>query len=141
MLGENIKTYIKERGITVRELSEKTEIPEPSIKNMIYGLSTNPRADSIIKIAKVLKCAPQELLREEKVVRESPQENYSLYQETAKAVESAAKQKNIDISNHKLRSFYINEVYRYSVANAKPDAEPTVDTSFVNWIVGKNIQS
>jgi len=141
MLGDNIKTFLKGQGMTVKKLSEATGIPEPSIKNMIYGLSTNPKADTIIKIAKALQCAPQELLREEKTVYETPQSNFSLYQHIVQAIHNTAKRKNISLENQRLRRFYIEEAYNYAVANTKPNTEPTVDEAFIDWIVGKEMQS
>lgn len=42
-----IKSFLKAKKITYRELSEKTNIPEGTLKNIFSGFTKNPRIDTI----------------------------------------------------------------------------------------------
>lgn len=42
-----IKAFIKENKITYKEISEKTGIPEGTLKHIFSGVTKNPRIDTI----------------------------------------------------------------------------------------------
>lgn len=42
-----LKTILREKKITYKELSEKTNIPEGTLKNIFSGFTKNPRIDTI----------------------------------------------------------------------------------------------
>lgn len=54
---------MSEKGINITELSKMTGITNANISNMIHG-KTSPNLDTIERIAKALKVAPWELLKD-----------------------------------------------------------------------------
>lgn len=42
-----IKAFIKENKITYKEISEKTNIPEGTLKHIFSGITKNPRIDTL----------------------------------------------------------------------------------------------
>lgn len=51
---QQLKTYLKLHKITYRELSEKSNIPENTLKNIFRGASKNPRLDTMNAICNAL---------------------------------------------------------------------------------------
>ena len=49
-----IKKYLKENGITYKQLSEKCGVPESTLKNIFGGFTPHPRIDTIHAIEKAL---------------------------------------------------------------------------------------
>ena len=54
VVGERIKARKHELKFTVEDLYRKSGVPEDTINNIIYGRSTDPRIESIAKIAQAL---------------------------------------------------------------------------------------
>ena len=53
-VGERIKARKQAIKLTVEELSHKSGIPEDTINNIIYGRTSDPRIESLAKIAQAL---------------------------------------------------------------------------------------
>lgn len=49
-----LKKLLRERKITYKELSERTNIPEGTLKNIFSGFTKNPRIDTIQTIENAL---------------------------------------------------------------------------------------
>lgn len=49
-----LKQLLRERKITYKELSERTNIPEGTLKNIFSGFTKNPRIDTIQTIESAL---------------------------------------------------------------------------------------
>ena len=60
-IGIRIIELIKERGMTQKEFSEKTGIPQSTISDW-RGKGLNPNVDKILTICDVLDVSPQDLL-------------------------------------------------------------------------------
>ena len=52
---EEIKKYLKENKITYKDLAEKCNVPETTLKNIFSGATKNPRIDTMHAIEKALK--------------------------------------------------------------------------------------
>lgn len=52
-------------GWSIAELERRAELSEGGAKNIIYGKSKNPRADTLKKIAKALGCTTNDLSRDD----------------------------------------------------------------------------
>ena len=63
-ISDNIGRLLKERTMTPRELSQRSGVPLPTIRNIQYGKTKNPHTDTIRAVAKVLGCSVDELTKE-----------------------------------------------------------------------------
>ena len=59
-IGENIKTVRKQKGLTQKQLAERTGLATITIQQYEAD-KYEPRPDNIIRIAKVLEVAPYEI--------------------------------------------------------------------------------
>ncbi len=64
-IGTRIIEIFKERGMTQKEFSEKTGIPQSTISDW-RGKGLNPNVDKIMVICEALSVTPQDLLSGEK---------------------------------------------------------------------------
>ena len=61
-LGDKLNRIMKERGIPARLLSKQSGIPLPTIRNIQYGRTTNPRTETLISLAQALGVSLEELM-------------------------------------------------------------------------------
>jgi transcriptional regulator with XRE-family HTH domain len=57
---QEIKQHLKTKGITYQELSDMSNIPLNTLKNLFRGKTQNPRVDTMEAIEKALGITPQE---------------------------------------------------------------------------------
>ena len=62
-ISENIFSLLKEKGMSQKDFSQKTGIPQSTISDW-KGKKINPAADKILIISKVLDADPAEILGE-----------------------------------------------------------------------------
>ena len=55
----------KKRNLNQRELAERSGVPQPIISQIEIGLVKAPRIDTLVKLAKGLKCTVDDLIEEE----------------------------------------------------------------------------
>lgn len=72
LISQKIFSLIKQRGMTQKEFSERTEISQSTISDW-KRKRTNPSADKILKICEVLQVTPYELLADNNNVNEISQ--------------------------------------------------------------------
>lgn len=77
-LGKAIKILLDQKGITQKELAEKIELSENSVSLIMNG-KTQPKKDTLDKIAKVLKVKPEMLLILSISKDDVPQDRKQLY--------------------------------------------------------------
>lgn len=53
-VGERVKARKRALGLTANDLSLRANVPEDTINNIIYGRTTDPRVESLMRIAKAL---------------------------------------------------------------------------------------
>lgn len=70
-IGIRILELLKEKGISQREFSDKTGIPQSTISDW-RGKKLNPNADRILKICEVLEISVQDLLSGEEQHKSVP---------------------------------------------------------------------
>jgi transcriptional regulator with XRE-family HTH domain len=61
---QEIKQHLKTKGITYQELSDMSNIPLNTLKNLFRGKTQNPRVDTMEAIEKALGITPQEPIQE-----------------------------------------------------------------------------
>lgn len=62
MISDVLRRLMDERNLTINDLSDKTDLPVETIKNILYGKVIDPRASTVIVLARVLKVTPDEIL-------------------------------------------------------------------------------
>ena len=61
---ENVRTELEFLGLSVKELSQKTEIPYQTLQNYLNARATMPPADYACRIARVLNTTVEKLVGE-----------------------------------------------------------------------------
>ena len=59
---ENIRDYIEKTGISIEELSEKTNLSSIYLKSLVKGTRNNPSLDTIYKLSIVFNVDMMELI-------------------------------------------------------------------------------
>ena len=60
-----LKAMREKRNLNQRELAERSGVPQPIISQIEIGLVKAPRIDTLVKLAKGLKCTVDDLIEEE----------------------------------------------------------------------------
>ena len=83
---ENLKRAKQEKGMTTKQIAEKTKLPEKTISRILSGDTDNPYIDTIQRIAAALGCSLDDILADTKVVVAT--ETIVEIKETANAAEA-----------------------------------------------------
>lgn len=59
---EKLNSLKEAKGLTIREISDLSGVPESSLSKIFAGLNDNPTVDTLKKIAKVLNCIVDDFL-------------------------------------------------------------------------------
>ena len=97
---DNLKELKKAKGITCKQISKATQIPESTIKRIFTGDTDNPYVDTVRRIAIALDSSLDEIFAESKVIVAT--ETLAEVKENAEAVE--AKKEVIEIKNDMLEA-------------------------------------
>ncbi len=65
---ENLKELKKAKGMTCKQISDATKIPESTIKRIFAGETDNPYVDTVRRIAIALDSSLDEIFAESKVI-------------------------------------------------------------------------
>ena len=65
MLGDKLKEIMRVKGVDCRELSNSSEVPLETIRNLYYGKVTDPKVSTVTAISKALGCSVNHLMGEE----------------------------------------------------------------------------
>lgn len=60
-----LKAMREKRNLNQRELAERSGVPQPIISQIEIGLVKAPRIDTLVKLAKGLKCTVDDLIEED----------------------------------------------------------------------------
>lgn len=58
MTVKEIKQFLKENGMTYKDLAQKSNVPESTLKNIFSGATKHPRIDTMQAIEKALELEP-----------------------------------------------------------------------------------
>lgn len=97
---DNLKELKKAKGMTCKQISNATNIPESTIKRIFSGDTDNPYVDTVRRIAIALDSSLDEIFAETKVVVAT--ETLAEVQENAVAVE--AEKEVIEVKNDMLEA-------------------------------------
>lgn len=65
MFGDKLKEIMRVKGVDCRELSNSSEVPLETIRNLYYGKVTDPKVSTVTAISKALGCSVNHLMGEE----------------------------------------------------------------------------
>lgn len=138
-LKENLKTKLKEVGMSYSDLGEKSGVKFTAIKNILNGRTQNPGAISLLALAKSLNCSVEELITGDPSAttnkhKDLPIENYKLFLAGAEKIAEFIERNNIVINQGKF-IFSINEIYQYALKKKWKNIDP----DFVEWYLEKGL--
>lgn len=97
MWNENLKDFKKKTGLTIKQIAERSNLPERTVSRIFSGDTDNPYMTTLIPICKVLGCSLDDLFADTKVVVAT--ETVVELQET---VEEVNAEKNLVVSDYEL---------------------------------------
>lgn len=65
---DNLKELKKNKGMSVKQISEATNLPERTVNRIFSGDTDNPYVDTLHRIVTVLGCSLDDILADTKVV-------------------------------------------------------------------------
>ena len=65
---DNLKEIKKQTGMSVKQIAEKTNLPERTVNRIFSGDTDNPYVDTLHRIVTVLGCSLDDVLADTKVV-------------------------------------------------------------------------
>ena len=83
---DRLKELKKEKGITTKQIADKTRLPEKTISRIFSGDTINPYVDTIQRIAMALDASLDDIFADTNVVVAT--ETFAEVKETANAVEA-----------------------------------------------------
>ena len=83
---ENLKCLKKEKGMTTKQIAEKTKLPEKTISRILSGDTDNPYVDTLQRIVTALGGSLDDILADTNVVVAT--ETFAEVKESANAVEA-----------------------------------------------------
>jgi len=133
---ENIIYQIKQKGWSIVTTSQRSGIPEVTIKSIIYGKSNNQKLTTLEKFAKAFRCSVSDLIAD-KPNQEDENNNaknfdQKLFNKASKNVEKYLSTKDINFDKSKTIKI-IDAVY--SLMQRKKNEE--IDDSMIEWIIEK----
>lgn len=127
------------RNIKAYTLAKRANVPESSIKNILYGKSIKPRYELLAALAKILGCSVTDIISDT-----DPRKNQPFYEDTTKTsvwdsvlymriirlVLKVCRSEAMILSD-KEANFYINKIYTY----LKNSTHTPLNEQFVRWIL------
>ena len=131
---ENIIYQIKQKGWSIVTTSQRSGIPEVTIKSIIYGKSNNQKLTTLEKFAKAFGCSVSDLI-EDKPNQEGENNNaknfdQKLYNKASKKVEKYLSTKDINFDKSKTIKI-IDAVYSLM----KKQKTEEIDGVMIEWII------
>ena len=160
-LGNNIRSRLKERNLSVSEIERRTGLRQSTLRNVLSGRSTNPSLELLIPLTRQLNCTVEDLLSNDPMPeeKEMSQDNasspidldpckqknesvsdlewsYALYTASLHFVNQFLEKNRLTPPFAKI-NFCIGEIYKYSY----PLHSIHIDQRFAEWLVLKTFQT
>jgi len=131
---ENIIYQIKQKGWSIVTTSQRSGIPEVTIKSIIYGKKNNQRLTTLEKFAKAFGCSVSDLIAD-KPNQEDENNNaknfdQKLYNKASKKVEKYLGAKDLNFDKSKTLKI-IDAVYSLM----KKQKTEEIDSVMIEWII------
>ena len=131
---ENVIYQIKQKGWSIVTTSQRSGIPEVTIKSIIYGRKNNQKLTTLEKFAKAFGCSVSDLIAD-KPNQEGENNNaknfdQKLYNKASKKVEKYLRAKDINFDKSKTLKI-IDAVYSLM----KKQKTEEIDSVMIEWII------
>ena len=131
---ENIIYQIKQKGWSIVTTSQRSGIPEVTIKSIIYGKSNNQKLTTLEKFAKAFGCSVSDLIAD-KPNQEDENNNaknfdQKLFNKASKNVEKYLRAKDLNFDKSKTIKI-IDAVYSLM----KKQKTEEIDGVMIEWII------
>ena len=131
---ENIIYQIKQKGWSIVTTSQRSGIPEVTIKSIIYGRKNNQKLTTLEKFAKAFGCSVSDLIAD-KPNQEGENNNaknfdQKLYNKASKKVEKYLGAKDLNFDKSKTIKI-IDAVYSLM----KKQKTEEIDSVMIEWII------
>lgn len=149
-ISKRIKAYMNAHRWSAPQLAEYSGVPLPSIKSILYGHSTNPRASTLQALADAFSCPVTELLKEVDtgyvVIKPPVYEsrpvlgNEELVKAAIRMIDHAAIKLGIDLSDQEdLKTTCVEKLVAFAMECAKEyGQEARIDPVFARWLLQSN---
>ena len=137
---ENVKYQIKKKGWSIVTTSQRSGLPEITIKSIIYGRSVNQKLATLEKLAKAFGCSIGELV-DDRIYPEDDKNNnqnfdQKLFNKASKNVEKYLKNKEINFNKQKTIKL-IDKLYSLMIKNKK--ISTSIDENIIEWVIDNTI--
>jgi len=132
-VASNVQNIMKKKGWTIVQTSQKSSVPQITIKSIIYGKSINPKLETLEKLAKAFDCNINELTQKHISIKTSNNNDdfdLKLFNIASGEVEKYLTNKKINFDKNKTIKL-INSVY--SLMQTKNNKK--IDDEMINWII------
>lgn len=130
---KKVSNYIKEKGWSIPTISEKSGIPEATIKSIIYGKAKNQRISTLEKLAKVFGCSVNDLINED-LKNTDEKLDVALFKECLDATDSFLKKTGQTLGKEKMMKTV--ESLCSLISKKKQKKTPySIDDATIEWII------
>jgi DNA-binding Xre family transcriptional regulator len=135
---ENVIYQIKKKGWSIVTTSQRSGLPEITIKSIIYGKSNSQRLSTLEKLAKAFDCSVNELI-DNKVHQEDEKNNAKnfdkkLFNKASNDVAKYLSDKGINFDKQKTVKL-IDALYSLMIKNKNKKITTAIDEGMIEWII------
>jgi DNA-binding Xre family transcriptional regulator len=135
---ENVIYQIKKKGWSIVTASQRSGLPEITIKSIIYGKSNNQRLSTLEKLAKAFECSINELI-DNKINQKDEKNNAKnfdkkLHDKASNDVAKYLSTKGINFDNQKTVKL-IAALYSLMIKSKNKEIKISIDEGMIEWII------
>lgn len=136
---KKVKGYLEKKGWSIVTASEKSGLPIPTIKSIIYGKSANQRITTLEKLAKAFDCNVSDLIDDNDDIG-NEKIDLELFKECFDAVESYLVKNNLEFSKDKTMKI-IDSLFSLAFRKKRKKSPYSTDNETIEWIIDNISQS
>jgi len=130
---KKVKDYLEKKGWSIVTASEKSGIPLPTIKSIIYGKSVNQRIATLEKLAKAFDCSVGDLIDDNGDIG-NEKVDLELFKECLDAVETYLLKNSLEFSKDKTMKI-IDSLFSLAFRKKKKNVPHLADDETIEWII------
>jgi transcriptional regulator with XRE-family HTH domain len=130
---KKVKDYLEKKGWSIVTAAEKSGLPLPTIKSIIYGKSANQRITTLEKLAKAFDCNVGDLIGDNEDAN-SEKLDLELFKECLDTVESYLTRNNLEFSKDKTMKI-IDSLFSLAFRKKKKNISYKADDETIDWII------
>jgi len=131
---KKVKNYLEKKGWSIVTASEKSGLPIPTIKSIIYGKSVNQKITTLEKLAKAFDCNVSDLIEDDNDDIGSEKIDLGLFKECFDAVESYLVKNKLEFSKDKTMKI-IDSLFSLAFRKKRKKSPYSTDDTTIEWII------